>query len=142
MSSMLGKLLYELRDIHIISQRILDSASLKTETCITAHSVFNKTPIMETTTFWTMPLNSNNNRILYGEANGIVTTATNSYEYIAFRGHGLTYKFDNGRIEDRGSRIYLTSSSDGLSYFNGLIGVFEYNLDQVGNSTLKIWEWK
>ena len=40
---------------------------------------------------------------------------------------------DNGRIKDRGSKIYYTSNSDTLSYFNNLVGLFEYDIDGLGN---------
>ena len=85
---MLGKLLYELKEIRILDQSVLDSNNFKIETGITGQSTFRKVSIIGTTTFWTIPLNVNDNRVLYGEANGTLTYANNRIEQIGFRGHG------------------------------------------------------
>jgi hypothetical protein len=139
---MIGDLLYELNDLQIINQRILDSNKMKIESTIHASSNFRGTTIAETTTFWTMPIQGNND-ILYGEANGVITTP-DKQGLATFKGHGLTFKLENGRIKDRGCRIYMNASSatNKLSDLNNLIGLFEYDIDESRRGTLRIWEWK
>lgn len=105
---MLGDILYELNDIKIISQRVIEDPNrIRIESTISASSDFRGTEITETTTFWTTPTNNNNN-ILYGEANGVLITTRDRHGLATFHGRGLTFKLDNGRIKDRGYRIYST----------------------------------
>jgi hypothetical protein len=142
---MLGDVLYELNDIKIISQRVIeDPNSTRIESTISASSDFRGTEITETTTFWTTPM-SNNNNILYGEANGILMTK-DRHGLATFKGRGLTFKLGNGRIRDRGCRIYSTNGSSSvtnkLSHLNNLVGLFEYDIDESEIGTLRIWEWK
>jgi hypothetical protein len=90
-----------------------------------------------------MPTRSNNN-VLYGEANGVLMTKDRQ-GLATFRGRGLTFKLGNDRIKDRGCRIYSTtdaSETNKLSYLNSLVGLFEYDIDESGRRTLRIWEWK
>ena len=44
----------------------------------------------------------------------------------------------------RGSLFYKTKSSAGgkLSFLDNLVGVFEHEVDELGNTTGKVWEWK
>jgi hypothetical protein len=47
------------------------------------------------------------------------------------------------KISFRGSVYYRTSSTEGkLASINNLVGVFEYEVDEAGNSRAKVWEWK
>jgi hypothetical protein len=138
---MLGDILYELNDIKIISQRIIeeDPNGIRIESTIYASSNFRGKDITETTTFWTMPTRSNNN-VLYGEANGVLMTKDRQ-GLATFRGRCLTFKLGNGRIKDRGCRIYSTtdaSETNKLSYLNSLVGFFEYDIDESGRRTLRI----
>jgi hypothetical protein len=137
-------LLYKLNDIKIINQRILDSDKIKIESTIRASSNFRGTNITEMATFWTMSIQSNSD-VLYGEARGVVTTQDRQ-GLATFRGHGLTFKLGNGRIRDRGCRIYSTSyassATNKLSDLSNLVGLFEYDIDEIGRGTLSIWEWK
>jgi hypothetical protein len=142
---MLGEILYELNDIEIISQRVIENQnSTRIESTISASSGFRGIEITETTTFWTTPM-SNNNNILYGEANGILMTK-DTQGFATFKGRGLTFKLGNGRTRDRGCRIYSTngpsSLTNKLSHLNNLVGLFEYDIDESGAGTLRIWEWK
>jgi hypothetical protein len=40
--------------------------------------------------------------------------------------------------------FYKTKGSAGgkLSFLNNLVGVFEHEVDELGNTTGKVWEWK
>jgi hypothetical protein len=122
---MIAEILYELKNIHIIGQRVLDTENAKVEPTITASGNFRGIPIIETTTFWIMPTKSNKN-VLYGEANGALVIEY-SKEFAIFRGHGLTFILEKGNVRDRGARIYHTSSGK-LSYLNNLVGLFEYDM--------------
>jgi hypothetical protein len=47
-----------------------------------------------------------------------------------------------GKISHRGSLFFRTTSSANLSALNNLVGVFEYEVDEMGNCSSKVWEWK
>jgi hypothetical protein len=47
-----------------------------------------------------------------------------------------------GRIRFTGSLFFRTSSSGQLGFLNNSVGVFEYESDEQGNSSSRIWEWK
>ena len=97
---MIAEILYELKNIHIIGQRVLDTENAKVETTITASGNFRGIPIIQTITFWTMPTKSNKN-VLYGEANGTLVIEY-SKEFAIFRGHDeLTFILEKGNIRDR-----------------------------------------
>ena len=140
-------MLYELSNIRIINQRILEGIDrTRMETTISAFANFRGIDITETTTFWTEPLKTNNSdNVLYGEASGILMTK-DGLGLATFRGRGLTFNLGNGKIKDRGCRVYQTacasSAINKLSYFDNLVGLFEYDIDRSGNALLRIWEWK
>jgi hypothetical protein len=47
-----------------------------------------------------------------------------------------------GKISFRGSLFFRTTSSANLSALNNLVGMFEYEVDEIGNCSSKVWEWK
>lgn len=47
-----------------------------------------------------------------------------------------------GRMSWRGAIYYSTTSTGRLSSLNNVVGVFEYEVDEEGNTTAKVWEWK
>jgi hypothetical protein len=51
----------------------------------------------------------------------------------------------SGKVSFRGSLFYRTpSASEGgkLSFLNNMAGVFEYEVDETGKCSVKVWEWK
>lgn len=47
-----------------------------------------------------------------------------------------------GKIRFIGSIFFMTSSNGKLAFFNNLVGVFEFEADEQGNTSTKVWEWK
>ena len=50
-----------------------------------------------------------------------------------------------GKVSFRGSLFLRTPSASAggeLSFLNDMIGVFEYEADEMGNCSSKTWEWK
>ena len=45
-------------------------------------------------------------------------------------------------VQWRGAIFYRTASTGKLSFLNNTVGLFEAEVDQEGNFTEKIWEWK
>lgn len=82
--------------------------------------------------------------VLHGVAQGIVFSK-DGQGAASWTGQGVGRFTRPGNISFRGSLFYRTSSaSEGgkMSFLNNLIGVFEYEVDETGNCSVKVWEWK
>ena len=58
-----------------------------------------------------------------------------------WKGYGIGRFTSPGKISFRGS-LFFRAPPGKLSYFNNLIGVFEFEVDEDGNCSSKVWEWK
>jgi len=72
---------------------------------------------------------------------GVVTTKDGK-GMATWTGQGIGKFTDQGKISFRGSLFFRTTSRGKLSSLNNLVGVFEYEVDEQGNSSAKLWEWK
>jgi len=76
---------------------------------------------------------------MFGEGHGIIMTADG--ESATWKGNGV------GRLTGRGmgvawrGAVYYYSASAKLSRLNRVAAVFEYETDENGNTTGKVWEW-
>ena len=75
---------------------------------------------------------------------GVITAKDGSGEMATELGRGITRFVEGGKkVVGRGLFIFDTRSKTGnLGFLNNLTGVLEYEADEAGNSTLKVWEWK
>ncbi|MFZ3166594.1 MAG: hypothetical protein WA130_03190 [Candidatus Methanoperedens sp.] len=77
---------------------------------------------------------------LYGEGQGIVMTKDG--EMASWTGQGVGKFTGSGSASIwRGSLFYQTSSQK-LARLNNIVVVFEYEVDENGNTHDKLWEWK
>jgi hypothetical protein len=82
--------------------------------------------------------------VLHGEGQGIVTTK-DGQGMASWTGQGVGRFTGPGKVSFRGALYYRTpSASEGgkLSFLNNMVGVFEYEADEMGNCSVKNWEWK
>jgi hypothetical protein len=82
--------------------------------------------------------------VLHGEGQGIVTSK-DGQGVATWTGQGIGKFTGPGKVSFRGSLFFRTpSASEGgnLSFLNNMIGVFEYDVDETGNCSVKTWEWK
>jgi hypothetical protein len=81
--------------------------------------------------------------VMYGEAQGVITSRAGQ-GMATWTGQGIGRFTGAGKVSFRGSIFYRTTSTgEGkLSFLNNLIGVFEYEVDEQGNCSVKTWEWK
>jgi hypothetical protein len=82
--------------------------------------------------------------VLQGEGQGIITTK-DGQGMATWTGPGIGRITGPGKVSFRGSlffRIPSTSEGGKLSYLNNMMGVFEYEVDELGNCSVKTWEWK
>jgi hypothetical protein len=81
--------------------------------------------------------------VMYGEGHGIIT-AKDGQGMATWTGQGIGRFTSPGKISFRGSLFFSAPSPSGgkLSSLNNLVGVFEYEEDEQGNCSDKVWEWK
>jgi hypothetical protein len=81
--------------------------------------------------------------VMSGEGQGVVTTKDGK-GMATWTGQGIGKFSGPGKISFRGSLFIRASSTTGgkLASFNNVIGVFEYEVDEEGNCSAKVWEWK
>lgn len=134
---MLADLIYQGKG-RIIGTRILNAEKGKVEYSASGEGRFKDISVTEIDTFWSMPSGENT---FSGEGQGILTTKDGK-EHVTFKGYGIGHKEQSGRTSFRGTNFYKTPSDENLSFLNNMVGVFEFELDELGNSEIKIWEWR
>ena len=144
---MLGDLIYEHKG-KVIGQRVLGNASEKgevvvlpkIETTFSADAKLKGT--MEITDTGTYLSIIRPGGILHGEGQGLYMTKDGSGETATWTGQGVGRLTEGGRVSYRGSLFFRANSTGKLSFLNNIVTVFEYEVDESGNTTAKMWEWK
>jgi hypothetical protein len=63
-------------------------------------------------------------------------------ELATWKGQGIAY-YSVSKRRDVGSVFCRAGSTIGLlAFLNNMVGVFEYEVNENGNSGVKVWEWK
>lgn len=144
---MLGDLIYEHKG-KVIGQRALGNASEKgevvvlpkIETTFSADAKLKGTiEITDTGTYMSIIRPGG---ILHGEGQGLYMTKDGSGETATWTGQGVGRLTEGGRVSYRGSLFFRANSTGKLSFLNNIVTVFEYEVDESGNTTAKMWEWK
>jgi hypothetical protein len=137
----LGELIIEDRG-KITGQRVLDVKGPKTETSFTMQGKYKGAEGTDVGTYASVLREGG---VIYGKGQGIVTTR-DGHEMATWTGQGIGRFTGLGKISFRGSLFFQTPSAakEGgkLSFLNNLVGVFEYEVDEMGNCSSKVWEWK
>jgi hypothetical protein len=137
----LGELIIEDRG-KITGQRVLDVEGPKMESSFTMEGRYRG---VEGTDVGTYTSILREKGVIYGEGQGIVTTR-DGQEMATWTGQGIGRFTGPGKISFLGSLFFRTPSTAGeggkLSFLNNLVGVFEYEVDEMGNCSSKVWEWK
>lgn len=76
---------------------------------------------------------------LAGEGQGIFACADG--EVITWKGIGTGKLMPGGALSYRGA-LTFSATSQRLSRLNSIAGVFEFEVDESGNTNTQIWEWK
>jgi hypothetical protein len=136
----LGELIGEERG-KITGQRVLDVQVPKMETSFTMEGNYRGTPCTDVGTY---AAELREGGVLFGEGQGITTTK-DGQGIATWTGPGIGRFTGPGKVSFRGSlffRIPSTSEGGKLSYLNNMMGVFEYEVDEAGNCSVKTWERK
>ena len=136
---MLGDLVSE-EDGKITSQRVLDveGGEPKIETSFSATVNYRGAETRAMITYWSTPRNGG---AIYGQGQGAVMSK-DGQEMATWTGYGIGRFTSPGNIRLTGSLFFSTSSTGKLAFLNNLVGVFEYESDESGNTSAKVWEWK
>ena len=124
----------------ITGQRVLNVEGIpKMETSFMMEGNFRGIPCTELGTYTSML----GGGVLHGEGQGIVT-AKDGQGMVSWTGQGVGRFTGPGKVSFRGAIYFQTPSSEGgkLSNLNNIVGVFEYETDEMGNCSSKTWEWK
>lgn len=124
----------------ITSQRVLDveGGAPKMETSFSATGNYRGVETTATVTYWASPRPGG---AIYGEGKGVLMSK-DGQEMAIWTGQGIGRFTSPGKIRLTGSLFFETSSTGKLAFLNNLVGVFEYQSDESGNTSAKAWEWK
>ena len=136
----LGEIIKETRG-KIIGERVLDVQVPKMETSFTMEGNYRGTTCTDVGTYTSVLREGG---VLYGEGQGIITTK-DGQGMATWTGQGIGRFTGPGKVSFRGSiflRTPSTSQGGKLSSLNNMVGVFEYEVDEMGSCFTKSWEWK
>lgn len=78
--------------------------------------------------------------VMHGKGQGMLMTTDG--EAIAWTGEGVGKPGGKGMAASWRGSLYYHTASQKLAKLNGLCAVFEHEVDEAGNLTTKIFEWK
>lgn len=133
---MLGELIGETTG-KMSGQRVIDLEGPTVETNVSSMGTLKGVQVTETLTFVSGPTSKG---VIHGIGKGVINTKDG--QIATFTGEGIG-KFDStGVLKWRGALFFHTNSEGNLQFLDNMVGVFESDVDALGNFTDKIWEWK
>ena len=133
---MLGEIIGEFEG-SIIGQRVLRSDVPTIETTIKQDGKILDIEAIDLATYCSI-LRSDGT--MFGECQGMTTTKYG--EIATWIGHGAGKPIGNGQAAKFRGAIYYQSSSEKLSCLNCVAVIYEYEIDDNGDTQAKLWEWK
>ena len=81
--------------------------------------------------------------VMYADVQGVIT-AKNGQGMATYTAQAIGRFTSPGKMRFHGSVFYRTTPTrEGkLSFLNNVVGVVEYEGDEQGNCSVKVWEWK
>ena len=139
----LGELIEE-ESGKITGRRVVDVEDPKIESSFTMNGKWVGQDVTDIGTYWgVMREGTETQGVVYGEAQGVATTK-DGQGMATYTVQGIGRSTSPGKIRFHGSVFYRTTPTSGgkLSSLNNKVGVFEYEEDEQGNCSVKVWEWK
>jgi len=140
---MLGELIEE-QSGKITGRRVVDVEGPKIESSFKMNGKWVGQDVTDIGTYWgVMREGTETQGVVYGEAQGVATTK-DGQGMATYTVQGIGRSTSPGKIRFHGSVFYRTTPTSGgkLSSLNNIVGVFEYEEDEQGNCSVKVWEWK
>jgi hypothetical protein len=127
----------------ITGHRVLDVEGPKIERSFIMTGKYKEVDATDIGTFWTvMRQGAQGVPIMYAEAKGVIT-AKDGEGMATYTAQGIGFT-SSGKIRFHGSVFFRVTLTGGgmLSFLDNMVGVFEYEGDEQGNCSVKVWEWK
>jgi hypothetical protein len=127
----------------ITGHRVLDVEGPKIERSFIMTGKYKEVEATDIGTFWTVTRQgAQGEPIMDAEAKGVIT-AKDGEGMATYTAQGIGFT-SPGKIRFHGSVFFRTTSTGGgkLSFLDNMVGVFEYEGDEQGNCSVKVWEWK
>ena len=142
-NSMLGELIYESTG-KIVSQKVVDtgdinSLSAKVELSYSGSGYMQG--IGNVTETWTFVNTHLSNNIIQGIGKGVIMTDDGNAVATATE-LGRGFHMSPETIVYPGARVFSTDSNGKLAFLNELVGVTQWEVDNLGNYNVKMWQWK
>lgn len=120
--------------------RTLDFENSKIETTISGNvTLKNDINAYDNLTYWSIPQLDGT---YYSEGNGTLI-GKGGDELASWRAVGKGHYSDSGQTKiNIGSAIFRTKPSGVMAFLNNTIGLYEYEIDNKGNTAGKMWQWK
>jgi hypothetical protein len=141
---MLGDLILE-HTGKVASTRLLDSKKDKMENSVMASGkAKGEIDIIVTITYWNIRCDGG---LSYGEGNGQISIRDDSGDgrdvvKVTEYGVGKLYWTKTSWRDTAFYQTYASNNNNRLSFLHGVVGVFETEVDELGNVIQKVWEWK
>lgn len=134
---MIGDLFYEATG-KVTSQRVLDLKGPKVETSFMVSGNMKNIPVIEIGTFWSIPRPDGT---VYGEDKDVIYTKEDNE--IATADAKVIGKFVNKDVMRFVGSVFFNASYQGkLAFLNGIVGIFEANVEGGTKLSIRKWEWK
>ena len=76
---------------------------------------------------------------LYGEGQGVVLTSDGGMA--SWKGQGIGRMTGKGTAVSYRGALYYQTASPSLARLNGVAAVYEYEVDETGGTSARLWEW-
>ena len=131
---MIGELVIELRG-KVTAVRVLPDGRTETSEQGAGSILGVEATWLATTVSTPMP-----NGVVMGEGDGIITTIDGGV--VVVRKSGIGWSTGKGRKASRRGVFFHATQSQKLARLNRVVGMYEFESNEEGDWTAKIWEWK
>jgi hypothetical protein len=123
----------------ITGQRVLDVEGPKMESSFTMAGLYKEIEATDIGTYCSVM----REEVMYADVQGVIT-AKDRQGMATYTAQAIGRFTSPGKVRFHGSVFYRTTSKGGgtLSFLNNVVGVCEYEGDEQGNCSVKVWEWK
>jgi hypothetical protein len=134
----LGELIEDERG-KITGQRVLDVEGPKIESSFTMAGKYKEIEAIDIGTYCAVMREG----VMYADVQGVIT-AKDGQGMATYTAQAIGRFTSPGKVRFHGSVFYRTTPTGGgnLSFLNNAVGVCEYEGDEQGNCSVKVWEWK
>jgi hypothetical protein len=123
----------------ITGQRVLDVEGPKMESSFTMAGLYKEIEATDIGTYCSVM----REEVMYADVQGVIT-AKDRQGMATYTAQAIGRFTSPGKVRFHGSVFYRTTPTSGgtLSFLNNVVGVCEYEGDEQGNCSVKVWEWK